>query len=177
MALTPQKTVPGYELYIMRHGKAVARGHHAYPDDSKRPLTSEGRKDLQKITKGMVRIGVILDWIVSSPLVRAQETAQIVAESLTPQVRVELSEALSPGGSAEGLLTFLGGHSTRQRTLLVGHEPDLSNLVCRLIGADPLPNLALKKGGCCLLIFAKFPQLSAGRLLWWATPKVLRSLA
>ena len=169
-------TPADFDLYIMRHGKAV-RGGPPYADDAKRPLTAQGIKDLQKITKGLIRAGAELDWIVSSPLVRARETAQIVAESFTPKVPVEFTEALSPGGTAEALLAFLGKQSARTSTLLVGHEPGLSALACRLIGANLNAGLAFKKGGCCLITFPDFPQIARGQLLWWLTPRVLRKLA
>ena len=165
-----------YTLYIMRHGKA-ARGGPPYTDDAKRPLTAQGIKDLQTISKGLVRLGVTLDWIVSSPLVRAKETAQIVAESFTPKLPVEFTEALSPGGTPEALLAFLGKQSARTSTLLVGHEPGLSELACRLIGANRGAGLAFKKGGCCLITFPDVPQISCGHLLWWLTPRVLRKMA
>ena len=170
------KTPAEYNLYILRHGKAV-RGGPPYTDDAKRPLTAQGIKDLQKISKGMIRAGVELDWIVSSPLVRAKETAQIVAESFTPKVPVEFAEALAPGGTAEALLAFLGKQPARASTLLVGHEPGLSELACRLIGANLNAGLAFKKGGCCLITFPDVPQISCGHLLWWLTPRLLRKLA
>jgi len=176
---TPSKSAKNpadYELYIMRHGKAVRRGP-PYSDDAKRPLTAQGIKDLQGIAKGLIRSGVVVDWIVSSPLVRARETAQAVAEAFAPQAPVEFTEALSPGGTAEALLAFLAKHSARTCTLLVGHEPGLSELACRLIGANLDAGLALKKGGCCLITFPGLPQLSKGRLLWWLTPRILRKMA
>lgn len=176
---TPAKSAENpeeYRLYIMRHGKAARRGP-PYSDETKRPLTAQGIKDVQKISKGLIRLGVRVDWIVSSPLVRARETAQTVLESYAPQPPVELTEALSPGGNPEALLAFLAKHSARTSTLLVGHEPSLSELACRLIGANIRAGLAFKKGGCCLIAFPEFPQLSKGQLLWWLTPRVLRQLA
>ncbi len=165
-----------YALYIMRHGKAV-RGGPPYSDDAKRPLTAQGVKDLQTIAKGMIRLGVTLDWIVSSPLVRAKETAQVIAESFAPKLPVEISEALSPGGSTEALLAVLGKQPARTSTLLIGHEPGLSELSCRLIGAGHDANVGFKKGGCCLITFSGAPLVSGGHLLWWLTPRVLRKMA
>ena len=170
------KNSEDYELYIMRHGKAAPRGP-AYSDDAKRPLTPQGIKDLQEVSRGLIRLGVEVDWIVSSPLVRARETAQIVAESFTPRAPVEITEALNPGAAAEALLAFLAKHSARKSTLLIGHESDLSKLACQLIGANPDAGLALKKSGCCLITFPDLPQLFQGHLLWWLTPRVLRRMA
>jgi phosphohistidine phosphatase len=162
-----------YELYIMRHGIAVARGSH-FEDDSKRPLTPVGKKKVKEIANGLKRLGVGLEWVVSSPLVRAVETAEIVAESLAPNVPLDFCDALRPGGSAEALVTFLARYPNRKRVLVAGHEPDLSMLAARLIGAGRHTNLAFKKGGCCLVEFDQMPPKSPAQLIWWATPRLLR---
>ena len=166
-----------YELYIMRHGIAAAGGTPEYPEDAKRPLTPEGKKKMQEISKGLKRLGVAVDWIVSSPLVRAVETAEIVAPALLSEGQVENSETLSPGGSPEALVAHLAKHPNRRRVLVVGHEPDLSVLAARLVGAGRHVNLAFKKGGCCLIEFEEFPPRSPGQLTWWLSPRVMRKLA
>jgi phosphohistidine phosphatase len=166
-----------YRLYIMRHGLAVAQGSTDYPDDSKRPLTPEGKARMQQIAKGLKRLGIELDWIVSSPLVRAVQTAEAVAQTLQPGVPLDHSETLSPGGSAEGLIAYLAKHSGRRQVLVVGHEPDLGALAVRLIGAGRHAHLTFKKGGCCLILFDDFPPRSPGDLIWWLTPRILRKLA
>lgn len=166
-----------YGLFLMRHGIAVDRGSPRYADDAKRPLTPEGRNKTRQIAKGLARLAPDLDWIVSSPLVRALETAELVSEGFVASIAVDISNALAPGGSPEALLSFLAKHSNRRRVLVVGHEPDLSELAARLMGAGRHANLAFKKGGCCLITFDEFPPKSAGRLVWWLTPRVLRKLA
>ena len=120
--------------------------------------------------EGLARLGVEVDWIVASPLVRAAETASIVAESLGASVPVEISNALRPGGTAEALIAFLAKQPARKRVLVVGHEPDLSELAARLIGAGRDASLAFKKGGCCLITFDEFPPKSSSQLVWWLTP-------
>ena len=167
----------GYEFYIMRHGIAVTRGSAGFSDDFKRPLTPEGKKKMQEITHGLCRLGFDVDWIVTSPLVRAVETAEIVAETLSSQVPIDFSDALRPGGSAETLIAFLAKHPNRKRVLVVGHEPDLSEMAARLIGAGRHAHLAFKKGGCCLMTFDEFPPKGPGQLIWWLTPRVLRKMA
>ncbi len=182
--MLPEEKAPGphsaqtrWKLCIMRHGVAVTRETEGYSDDSKRPLTPDGKRKMQGIAKGLRRLGFVADWIVSSPLVRAVETAEIVAESVGSDVALDFSNTLSPGGSPEALLGFLGKHADRKRVLVVGHEPDLSELAARLIGAGRRANLAFKKGGCCLIRFDEFPPRSPGRLLWWLTPRALRKMA
>jgi len=171
------QTTPGYEFYIMRHGIAVARGPASVLDDAKRPLTPEGKQKMREIAAGLVRIGMEVDWILSSPLVRAVETAEIVGETLGSKPPLEFSDALRPGGSAEALITFLSKRPNRRRVLVVGHEPDMGELAARLIGAGRTANFAFKKGGCCLITFPEFPPKSPGRLMWWLTPRLMKKLA
>lgn len=166
-----------YEFYIMRHGVAVTRESTGFADDSKRPLTPEGKEKMREIGKGLSRLRVGVDWIVSSPLVRAVETAEIVAESLGSNVPLDFSDALRPGGSAEALISLLAKHLDRNSVLVVGHEPDLSKLAARLMGAGRQANLTMKKGGCCLIAFDEFPPKSPGQLVWWLTPRLLRRMA
>jgi phosphohistidine phosphatase len=166
-----------YELYIMRHGIAVMRAPSTVMDDAKRPLTPEGKDKMREIAAGLVRAGVTVDWIVSSPLVRAVETAEIVGEALESKPPLDSCDALRPGGQPEALISFLARRANRRRVLVVGHEPDLGELAARLIGAGRNANMPFKKGGCCLITFSVFPPKSPGRLMWWLTPRVMRKLA
>ena len=166
-----------YELYIMRHGLAVMRGVTTVLDDAKRPLTPEGKQKMREIASGLVRAGLEADWIVSSPLVRAVETAEIVGEALGSRPPLDTCEALRPGGAPEAFIAFLAKRSNRRRVLVVGHEPDLGELAARLIGAGRNANMPFKKGGCCLITFSVFPPKSPGRLVWWLPPRVMRKLA
>jgi phosphohistidine phosphatase len=117
-----------------------------------------------------------LDWIVSSPLVRAVETAEIVGEALSSKPPLDFCDALGPGGGAEALIAFLAKHPERRRVLVVGHEPDLGELAARLIGAGRNAGMPFKKGGCCLISFREFPPKSPGQLVWWLTPRLMRKL-
>ncbi|HEV2349263.1 MAG TPA: phosphohistidine phosphatase SixA [Terriglobia bacterium] len=166
----------GYEFYIMRHGLASPRTAAGITDDAKRPLTPEGKKKTQEIARGLLRLGLELEWIVSSPLVRAVETAGIVSDSLDSKIPMDITDALRPGGSPEALFAFLARHPHRKRVLVVGHEPDLAELAGRLIGAGRNAHLAFKKGGCCRIDFDEFPPRSPGQLVWWLTPRVMRKL-
>jgi phosphohistidine phosphatase len=172
----PAKRHPRYELYIVRHGKAMARGEGGITDDAKRPLVPEGKKELQKIARGLVRLGIKVDWIVSSPLLRAVETAETLVPLLGLDLPMEVTDSLSPGTSPDALLGFLAKHPNRRRTLVVGHEPGLTELAARLIGTGAAPSLGFKKGGCCLIEFEEFPPRQ-GKLVWWATPRILRKLS
>ena len=174
--LPARKAQSGYELYIMRHGLAVARGSVGFADDAQRTLLPEGKEKMREIAEGLKRVGLELDWVVSSPLVRAVETAKITAESLASTETVDVCDAMRPGGSPEDVIAFLAKRPSRTRVLVVGHEPDLSELAARLIGAGSQANLGLKKGGCCMVSFEEFPPRSPGQLEWWLTPRLMRKL-
>ena len=166
----------GYELCIMRHGIAVDRASGTSSSDSRRALTPEGRERMTKIALGLLKTGFRPQGVVSSPYLRAAETAKIVADSIEPQPTFELCDALKPGGAPANVLAFLSSRPQFTRVLMVGHEPDLSELAALLLGASRQTDLAFKKGGCCLISFERFPPQAPGRLIWWLTPRVLRGL-
>jgi phosphohistidine phosphatase len=165
----------GCQLYLMRHGDAVPRGAPDFPDDGKRPLTDDGRKKMRAIAKGLLRAGVCIDAVLTSPLVRAAETADIVAKALGA-VPLEVFNDLRPGGSLQSVLTYAGKHGERRRILVVGHEPDLGEAASRLIGAGRHANLRFKKGGCCRIDFDDLPPHPPGRLVWWLTPWIMKKM-
>jgi phosphohistidine phosphatase len=177
ITLAPEgKDQTGYVLYVMRHGLAVSRGSVRFSDDARRPLVPEGKEKMREIGEGLKRMGFEVDWIVTSPLVRAVETAGIIGESLASSAPVDVCEAMQPGGSPEDVIAFLAKRPSRTRVLVVGHEPDLSELAARLIGAGSHANLTFKKGGCCMISFDEFPPKGPGQLVWWLTPRLLRKL-
>jgi phosphohistidine phosphatase len=167
-----------YELYLMRHGIAAERDSSGASDDASRPLTAEGKLKLRAIAKGLGRLKVEWDWVVTSPLKRAVETADVVIETLGTAAARDTCEALArPDLSAHKVITFLSQHPERSSVLLVGHEPTISQLASELVGASHSANFAFKKGGCCLIMFDDFPSKSPGLLAWWLTPRLLRKLS
>ncbi len=165
-----------YELCMMRHGIAVPRGP-AFALDAERPLTAEGKQRMREIARGLIGLEYKPQRIISSPLIRARQTAAIVAEILNASHSPEETDALSPGGSLDSLLELLNRHPERSPTLVVGHETDLSDMAARLIGASRRARLGFKKGGCCLIRFDRLPIQPPGELAWWLTPRILRQAA
>ncbi|MGH9448915.1 MAG: phosphohistidine phosphatase SixA [Terriglobia bacterium] len=167
-----------YEIYLMRHGIAEDRDPEGSSDDAKRPLTPEGEVKVRAIARGLDRIGAKWDWIITSPLKRAVETADALTDELGSSAPRDLCEALTPDdGSRQKVTAFLAQHPGRSRILLVGHEPSLSDLASELIGAGREACLTFKKGGCCLVSFDQFPSAKApGALSWWLTPRLLRKI-
>lgn len=162
------------ELYLIRHGPAAERGE-AWPDDNKRPLTHRGMARLRREVHALDSLGISFDEILSSPLVRARQTAEVLADGFSARPPLGLMDALSPGGTAAQVLEELGKHSRRRRIALVGHEPNLGELAAKLIGARAA--LEFKKGAICRIDVDTLPPARAGRLRWFVTPKMLRSMA
>ena len=166
--------MPGpYELYVIRHGLAEERGD-AYPDDAKRPLTDEGMSRMRKAARGLARIGVTMDIILTSPLVRARQTAEIVAAGLDPRPSIVNVDSLAPDGSYAAVIADLEKHSRKTRIALVGHEPTIGELAARLIGSRHA--IEFKKGAVCCIDLETVPPAGPGALRWLLTPKILRAL-
>jgi len=166
--------MPSCEIYIVRHAIAAERGE-AWPDDSKRPLTTRGVHRFRDSLGGLKWLDFAVDEIFSSPLVRAKQTADLLAAGVQGGVGVKILEALAPGHAPAVVMAQLAKSAKRQRVALVGHEPDLGGLAAHLIGASR--PLALKKGGMCRIDIGAFSPRRTGSLVWFLTPKVLRKLA
>jgi phosphohistidine phosphatase len=163
-----------YELYVIRHGLAEERGE-AWPDDAKRPLTGEGAARLRKEARGLSKIGVNFDVILTSPLTRARQTAEVLGAGLDPRPQLANIESMSPNGSYAGVMADLAKHSRKARIALVGHEPSIGELAARLIGSrHPIP---FKKGAICCIEVDSLPPAGPGSLKWYLSPRLLRALA
>jgi phosphohistidine phosphatase len=162
------------ELYLIRHGVAAERGDD-YPDDSKRPLTSAGIARLRKEAKALDALDIGIVHIITSPLLRAKQTADTFAESLKSKPSVSTSDALAPAGTPAAVIQELGKHARKERVALVGHEPNIGELAARLIGAR-VP-LEFKKGAICRIDFEVLPPKGTGQLRWFVTPRMLRVMA
>jgi len=162
-----------HELYLIRHGIAEDRGD-AWPDDSKRPLTEEGIARLRKIARGLQRFGVAIDVLVTSPVVRTRQTAEVVAATFDPRPPIVTAESLTPGGSYQALLADLEKQSRRKRIAVVGHDPSIGEIAARLIGSRHA--LAFKKGAVCRIDVETLPPAGPGTLRWFATPRLLRAI-
>jgi phosphohistidine phosphatase len=161
------------ELYLIRHGIAEERGEK-WPDDAKRPLSEDGISRLRTSARALARIGVAVDVIVTSPLVRTRQTAEIIAGGLDPHPHIANADSLAPGGSVAAVLADLEKHAKRSRIALVGHEPGIGELAARLIGTRHA--IPFKKGAVCRIDVEGLPQAGPGDLRWFLTPKLLRSV-
>ena len=167
-------SVATLELYLIRHGLAADRGEE-YPDDSKRPLTSDGIAALRKEARALAKLDVTFDQIIASPLLRTKQTADVFAQLLPGKPPVALSDSLAPAGTPSAVFQELSKHMRKPRIALVGHEPNIGELAARLIGARA--PLTFKKGAICRIDFDVFPPKGTGQLRWFLPPRMLRKLA
>jgi phosphohistidine phosphatase len=158
-------------LYILRHGIAVEHGAAGYKNDDERPLTGKGERRMWAIADAIKEMEISFDSIFSSPLVRARQTAEIVAESLKCKKRLELTDTLSPQHSAKPLIEHLQDQRAVDDILLVGHEPFLSQFISLLISGNPETSVLLKKGGFCKLSTEHLKHGKCATLEWLLTPK------
>jgi phosphohistidine phosphatase len=176
------------ELYLVRHGIAAPAADDTEADrrsdrqssaasrDEARPLTPEGIAALEKEAAGLDALEVRFDVIITSPLVRARQTAEVLAKRMKHQAPVLVSEALAPSGSPAEVIEAVAKQAAAGKgaVALVGHEPGIGLLACRLLHArEPL---LFKKGGICRMDFDVLPPRGVGALRWFAPPKMLRLL-
>jgi phosphohistidine phosphatase len=159
------------KLFFLRHG--VAEPAHGTIGDRDRALTEEGRHQVQQIAQALRRLNIRPEIILTSPLIRATQTAGIVAPVL--DVRLETIQELQPGCTLDDLQRLLRRYP-HESVMLVGHEPDFSSLAARLINADER-GILLKKGGIIRVDVDGRPQAGRGRLVTLLTPKTMLLLA
>lgn len=166
-------------LLVIRHGPAGDRDEFAKTgkDDSERPLTDEGKAKMRRAARGLHSIVPKIDLLASSPYVRAQETAEIVAEAYDGKA-IETLRALVPGGSRPEILRWLRAAPEDATVAIVGHESDLSELISWLLTGSAKPWLELKKGGACAIDYDGRPpaRSGAGLLAWCLTRSQLENL-
>ncbi len=155
------------ELYLLRHGIAGDRGEWRGEDDELRPLTEPGIKAMKREARHLEDLGVAVDVIVTSPLTRALQTAEIVGKSL--KVPVHEDRLLKPGFDLALLEQLLAGYPEQERLMIVGHEPDFSHVISQVIGGGAV---LLKKGGLARIdLTARRPP--RGQLAWLLAPEHL----
>lgn len=160
-------------IYIIRHAIAVDEGTPEYEQDSDRPLTDKGRKKMRQIAKGLRTLGLEFDLILSSPYVRARETAEILADVFKMKKKLAFSENLIPMAEPERLLPEVIEKYPVDSIALVGHEPHLSTLIGVLATENARLDITLKKGGVCYLAADNLHHEHRATLEWLLTPGIL----
>ena len=164
-------------LLVVRHAiaedrEAFARSHK---DDATRPLTPDGRRKMERAALGVKELVPELDVLAASPYKRAIETAEIISAAFGG-LSVERVPDLAPGAGVDRVVSWLADRHARGSVAVVGHEPDLGQLVCALLASTNGPFLELRKGAACLLELAGPVTRGAATLDWFLGPKHLRLL-
>ena len=165
------------KIYLIRHSNAVEPGTPGYEDDSLRPLTEKGRDKMKDIASALKGLDVNPDLIVSSPYVRAQQTAEILAKVLKYKQELTFSDALVPMGNADNIIGEINEKYSVDELVLVGHEPCLSVLIGTLTAGNPELAINIKNGGVCCLSSDDLHTERKAVLEWLLTPKILSELA
>ena len=154
------------ELYFLRHGAADKRGEWQ-GDDASRALTADGAAAVRRVAGALAAAGLSVDAIVSSPLVRARQTADIAAEELKHKAAVVEDERLAGGLNKDRLAALLADLGPAQRVMLVGHEPDFSGTIGQLTGGS----VVCKKGGVAR-VDVNDEKTLRGELVWLVPPRL-----
>jgi phosphohistidine phosphatase len=160
-------------IYVVRHAIAEQRkANSTEQEDSQRPLTDEGRKKMGRIARGLKETGVQIDLILSSPYIRAVDTARILHRRLNlDKGKLVVMDNLSPVGDPRQLVREINERfSAVNNIALVGHEPGLSRLTAVLLSGDPTLPITLKKGGVCELSVEKLEYGRCATLEWLLAP-------
>lgn len=160
------------ELHFLRH--AIAADPSKHRDDAARPLTDEGVEKMEKAAKG-IRSGFSFDRVVSSPYVRARQTAEIVMKAVGFEGKLQLSEAMTPDGDFKALARLVSTFGDAESVLLVGHQPSISRFVSQLVAGRPDAAIDFKKGALCRLEVLQKDPLS-GVLKAFLPPKCLQEM-
>ncbi len=164
-------------LLLVRHAIAedrVAFARSGQPDDQ-RPLSTQGRKKMRLVAEALRDLLPGPDLLLSSPLLRARQTAQILSAAV--DLPATECPALAPDGEPGEVFKFLSGRRGARTVIAVGHEPGLSQLAGFALTGRAQPLFSLKKGAACLLEVAPAWRGGAATLVWLLTPAQLRALA
>jgi phosphohistidine phosphatase len=164
------------KVYIFRHGEALSKGDRAVSSDADRPLVEEGIRRSRQAVEGFSKLGITIEAIFTSPWLRAKQTAAIAADVLGLTDHLFEMEELAGDHSIEDVMNALTKHSSSKDIMLVGHNPQLSDLAAYLLSLSTGMQIDLKKSGMCAVEVERIPPKKPGTLLWMMSPKQLRSL-
>jgi phosphohistidine phosphatase len=163
------------ELLIIRHAIAFERDRLRWRDDGARPLSPAGKRRSRKAAAGLKELGKTPDRLLTSPLIRARQTAQILTEIAGWPTAEEASELL-PGKAPLAILTLLAKDRS-ERVALVGHQPGLGALLSAcLVGNGSAIPIEMKKNAVACLSFEGSARAGRAVLKWLATPRMLRAI-
>lgn len=160
---------------LFRHGIAIDAETWDGSEEN-RPLTEKGKKRVRQAAAGLVVLGCKPTRLLSSPFVRAYDTARLLRTAVCPTLKIETRDELAVGVSPEQIVAFLRSLPAEAFVICVGHEPLLGCVAGILLCGKPIAGLSLKKAGAALIHLQDGPQPGQGLLRWWLLPMQLRAL-
>lgn len=160
------------EIFILRHGQAEEPNEVPEKSDFNRNLTKDGKTKTKNLSLFFNKLQEEVDLVLSSPYLRAKETAEILVSNIAPKPELKIVDFLSCGASSKEIAKGLIPYSTLKKVVLVGHAPDLELFLGKIIGGD---RVKLKKGAIAKIVLSNPIELS-GDLEWLITPKVIKKI-
>jgi phosphohistidine phosphatase len=164
------------EVILVRHGDAGSHDAARYPDDRLRPLSARGRDVHPRVMQALARAGVRFDHLLTSPLARARETADLTKHAFGWAGAIETTETLGEAFSIDGLLALLAAYPDRSHVLCVGHEPGLSHFAAAALAGAPTFEVDLRPSGVIGLSWREWPRLGAAMLRYVVRPEHLAAI-
>jgi phosphohistidine phosphatase len=163
-------------IYLVRHGMAETLSPTV--PDGKRHLTPAGRDVMARVARGLSRLEASPSLILTSPMVRAVETAEILRSAFAAAVALEQCDALAPGSARSAIFDALSEHADDEEIILVGHEPTMGELASHLLTGSPgVVTLRFKPGAVAALDFPAPPSETHGFLRWFVRAELLAAFA
>lgn len=164
------------ELFLVRHGIAIDREDPKCPAEAERYLTEEGIKKTREVARGVAAISKKPDLLLSSPYVRAMQTAQLFAAALKyPKQKIRKTNLLLPGSDVAAFFRELARDKNAESVFCFGHAPHLDEVIAAVLGSKQDATSLKKAGAACLELRRVAPPF--GTLVWLATPKLLKKLS
>lgn len=160
-------------LYLMRHADALEVGVEGIQSDTQRRLSPKGKQSTSFIAQFLLQSNIQIHAILSSPLVRAVETAALMKEGLILNSEIEETPHLAPSGSVEELCSVIGSNDHGKHLLLVGHIPYLEQLASYLLSPKVPIQIKFKKTSICCIDVTSLPPKGGAALLWMLSPDLL----
>ncbi|HEX3595704.1 MAG TPA: histidine phosphatase family protein [Polyangiaceae bacterium] len=164
------------DIIVVRHGVAMDRDEAAANAvaDEDRPLTPKGRRRMKEAAKGVARLASGAELLLSSPLLRATQTAKLVRRAFDDDIGYRETPALIPHAEPAELARALTEEPSLPSVLVVGHEPHLGRFIGWCLAGQSKALVELDKGGACLLRFSDVPSAGEGQLVWLLSQRLLR---
>ncbi len=165
------------DLILIRHAEAGERDPNTWPDDDLRPVSADGQRKQAAAAEGMQRLGIEFDFLVTSPLLRARQTAEILAQAYAWKEPPLADDALGHGCTTSAVVKLLAKFPPTASVALVGHEPAFSKVAAALIGRAGDASLRLRKSGIIGIRFDGPAEPGRGMLEYHLKPGMLRKAA